>query len=203
MNRLFPRAFPASSIKVQLVLGILCGVLNYLLIVIREFIREFFKIPLFLDTVFTMLASFYGPAAGCIAAFLCHLFAFLFDTNSNLLWVICSLTIVLVIRLFSRNGKPVSWTGIVWILILTVVLITVEGTIIASLLYFTDADYLEPSSLSTSVFVLLASGVSYFAVAFLVRLPVNLIDKTVSLILALLVYFLAAKIRRLYSKRKE
>ena len=160
MNRLFPRAFPASSIKVQLVLGILCGVLNYLLIVIREF----FKIPLFLDTVFTMLASFYGPAAGCITAFLCHLFAFLFDTNSNLLWVICSLTIVLVIRLFSRNGKPVSWTGIVWILILTVVLITVEGTIIASLLYFTDADYLEPSSLSTSVFVLLASGVSYFAV---------------------------------------
>ena len=59
------------------------------------------------------------------------------------------------------------------------------------------------SSLSTSVFVLLTSGVSYFAVAFLVRLPVNLIDKTVSLILALLVYFLAAKIRRLYSKRKE
>ena len=183
----------------QLVLGILCGVLNYLLIVIREF----FKIPLFLDTVFTMLASFYGPAAGCIAAFLCHLFALLFDTNSNLLWMICSLTIVLVIRLFSRNGKPVPWTGIVWILILTVVLITVEGTIIASLLYFTGADYLEPSSLSTSVFVLLTSGVSYFAVAFLVRLPVNLIDKTVSLILALLVYFLAAKIRRLYSKRKE
>ena len=199
MNRLFPRTFPTSSIKVQLVLGILCGVLNYLLIVIREF----FKIPLFLDTVFTMLASFYGPAAGCIAAFLSHLFALLFDTNSNLLWMICSLTIVLVIRLFSRNGKPVSWTGIVWILILTVVLITVEGTIIASLLYFTGADYLEPSSLSTSVFVLLTSGVSYFAVAFLVRLPVNLIDKTVSLILALLVYFLAAKIRRLYSKRKE
>lgn len=199
MNRLFPRTFPASSIKVQLVLGILCGVLNYLLIVIREF----FKIPLFLDTVFTMLASFYGPVAGCIAAFLSHLFALLSDTNSNLLWVICSLTIVLVIRLFSRNGKPVSWAGIVWILILTVVLITVEGTIIASALYFTGADYLEPSSLSTSVFVLLTSGVSYFAVAFLVRLPVNLIDKTVSLILALLVYFLAAKIRRLYSKRKE
>ena len=105
MNRLFPRTFPASSIKVQLVLGILCGVLNYLLIVIREF----FKIPLFLDTVFTMLASFYGPAAGCIAAFLCHLFGLLFDTNSNLLWMICSLTIVLVIRLFSRNGKPASW----------------------------------------------------------------------------------------------
>ena len=82
------------------------------------FKEESFKIPLFLDTVFTMLASFYGPAAGCIAAFLCHLFGLLFDTNSNLLWMICSLTIVLVIRLFSRNGKPVSWAGIVWILIL-------------------------------------------------------------------------------------
>lgn len=191
--------FPATTFKTQLILGTLCGILNYALLLIREF----FQIPLFLDTVFTMFASLYGLVAGCLAAYLCHLFTSLLDINTNIIWTICSLTIVLIFRFFFGKRKKVSWIDIICVIILTVVLITIEGTIIATALAVSGSDYLEPSSLSTSIFTLLASGMPYFTAAFLVRLPVNLIDKTVSLIFSLMLYFLISKIKEIYSKAKE
>ena len=89
------------SIWFQLILGLLCGLLN----MFGSKLAEGLSLPIFNDTLFTVLASFFGWTAGITSALGYHILFCLFIQKgfSGFLFVICSLSMVLIVRLYIKN----------------------------------------------------------------------------------------------------
>lgn len=207
MTKILPCKFPAVPLRFQILLGLACGFLDFA----AARLRELLGIPLYLDTIFTMFASFFGLAGGLISGAVYHVvlaIAGLLSSSGSfypehLLWMICSLTIPIVFRLFMRRGKDVSWTDMLFILIIISVLIAFEGGIIARVLYGATGNYQEPPELTPSYFPLIIAGIKYELAVFLVRLPASLIDKTISLAVSFALCLGAQKVLRRKTARAE
>ena len=91
------------NIWFQLILGLLCGLLN----MFGSKLAEGLSLPIFNDTLFTVLASFFGWTAGITSALGYHILFCLFIQKgfSGFLFVICSLSMVLIVRLYIKNKE--------------------------------------------------------------------------------------------------
>ena len=70
-----------KTLLVQVLLGIGFGLLNHLV----YFLQSFNPVPLYMDTLFTVTASFFGAVSGVIAAALYHiLYLFFYMVNHNI-----------------------------------------------------------------------------------------------------------------------
>ncbi|MBQ6027972.1 MAG: hypothetical protein IJL24_00385, partial [Treponema sp.] len=79
------------SLKWQLSLGIVFALLN----IAVNYLQNFNPVPLYMDTIFTISASFFGGVCGVISALLYHITTTVIYAKVplwSLVWAICSLT---------------------------------------------------------------------------------------------------------------
>ncbi|MDE7292598.1 MAG: hypothetical protein K2N58_11220 [Treponemataceae bacterium] len=168
---------------VQCAVGIVAGFLNLLLCSAAIAL----KVPLFMDTLFTVTASCFGWTAGIVAAISSHvipLAAYRY-TAPNLIFFFCSLTMVAGVRLmlFRKGAAESGGSRPLRLLILGIVLafvISFEG----GLFYYALIDITKSISgnqaISMLIYTLVTQNVPILISATLARFPVNLVDKTIA-----------------------
>lgn len=180
----------------QIIIGLVCALLNLALCIIQDY----YPIPLFMDTVFTVTASLFGAVGGVTAAFLFHFLSMLVHSNppSDLTWSICSLTIVLIIRLYlrKRNIKQtkLDFFDVLLLLIIIAIIISIEGAVIFTILRAL-VEYRETAQVRTFYLYLLRFDIPVFLSAFIPRIPVNLLDKGICVTIGLFCYKGLCKIK--------
>ena len=164
-------------LKWQIPLGLIFVALN----VGVNYLQNFNPIPLYMDTIFTITASFLGLFSGLICAILYHIsctLIFHFDA-STLVWVICSLTIVIIIRIYIKIRKKIEIPDLFLLVFLISLIVSLEGATIFTLLnVFTG--YNEDSQVKFMYALLSSNNISAFISALLPRVPVNILDKAIS-----------------------
>ena len=169
------------SLKIQILLGLALGLLNQAV----YFLHSFTPVPLYRDTLFTVTASFLGPVSGVIAAAVYHiLYLFIYPNVeiSSLVWMICRLTIVLIIRLYVKIRKRVEFPDIILLIFLIALIISFEGAVIFTILN-TWANFIEDSQIKFMYALLNNNSFSVFVSALLPRVPVNILDKAICVLL--------------------
>lgn len=195
--------FSKYSIKLQLLLGIILGILNYGVNCLQE---AFNPVPLYMDTLFTVTASFLGVFSGTICAAMYHILCCILKNRelSSLCWSICSFSIVLIIRLFIRyhnkniKRKP-EFLEMLFLIFVIVIVISLEGAIIFTILQAV-VKYREDSQVRQMYLLLIRNNIPVFVSAFLPRLPVNILDKGICVTLG---YFCFRWIEKLTEKKSE
>ncbi len=172
-------------LKIQIPLGIAFAFLNLGL----HFLNRFNPVPLYADSLFTVSAAFFGLTSGLICAVLSHilfLLAYHFGAES-LFWMICSLSIVAIIRLYLKRRTVIEVADIILLIFLITLIVSFEGAIIFMLLNAL-ADYEEDSQIRFMYTFLSSSNIPSFISALLPRIPVNIIDKAICVPLGCLCY---------------
>lgn len=180
------------SILFQIFFGIFCGFLNRL----TAFIDRT-SIPLYLDTIFTVAASFFGYIAGFFSIIFFHVFSFFLCRTelqiSTLLFSICSVTIVFAVRLTLNKFTKIPILKILFLSLLITPIISIEGGIIYTFI-FEKFNYIESQQIKYLTFALLRQNISVIVSSIFVRIPINLIDKTFSIFVG---YFFAIFVNKL------
>ena len=193
-----PESLFKKPLLIQILLGIAFGLLNHGV----YFLQSFNPVPLYMDTLFTVTASFFGPVSGVIAAALYHvLYLFIYPNVavSSLVWMICSLSIVLIIRLYIKIRKKVEFPDIILLIFLIALIISLEGAIIFTILN-TMADFVEDSQIKFMYALLNSNSFSVFVSALLPRVPVNILDKAICVFLG---WFSYKGIQKLFTLSKK
>lgn len=170
-----------KPLLIQILLGLAFGLLNHGV----YFLQSFNPVPLYMDTLFTVTASFLGAVSGVLAAVLYHvLYLFIYPdvALSSLVWMICSLSVVLTIRLYIKIRKRIEFPDIFLLIFLIALIISLEGAIIFTILNAVTA-FVEDSQIKFMYALLNSSGFSFFVSALLPRVPVNLLDKAICVLL--------------------
>lgn len=189
--------FPKYSILFQIVLGLVFAGLNFLV----SLIQSFEIIPLFLDTIFTATASFFGLLCGFISATVYHSLCIIIwkEELIKFIWALCSYSLVLIIRLYIRKKTKLSLADIINLIFLNAVIISIEGAFIFLILH-TVIKYNEDSSVRTMYLILIKNNISIFISSLLSRIPVNILDKGISVVGG---YYSYLGIRKLYNKLQK
>lgn len=169
----------ATPLWVQLIIAICCGLLDY-------FSSILFTphIPLYLDMTFTLLASYFGWIAGLGAASVHHICSI--NAPDGLLsfpFIICSFTGAAIICLFLRKNKKISPLDLVFIILVISLAVAVEGGIIYTVL-FIKCNYIEHMVTKYFTFSLVIRHIPIVISAILSRVPTNLADKSIAVILS-------------------
>ncbi len=181
--KLLPKKFVPQVLWLQIVLGIGFGLLNRLT---AYLFTELIHTPLFMDCIWTIAASFFGGVCGLICAFVYHVSWCIIQLVQygtiylDFLFAICSVSLVLVVRLFCR--KELNIWSLIFMTFLLVIVISVEGGILVSLLYNSKLFILSHSvdSMLSEVF---RNAFSIFSAAIITRIPINFIDKTIAMVI--------------------
>ena len=166
-------------IKWQILLGLAFAALN----IGVNYLQNFNPIPLYMDTIFTITASFFGGICGVLSALLYHVtttFIYAKVPLWSLVWVICSLTIVLLIRGNIKIRKRIELPDLILLVFVIALTVSLEGAAIFTVLnVFTG--YKEDSQVKFMYALLSNNSISKFISALLPRVPVNILDKAVSM----------------------
>lgn len=177
----WPRSKPAYTGLQQLKIlffAVLLGIANGTMGIISAHVLEF---PLFLDTIGTLLSTaLWGFWPGAVTAVSTHvLMEFLrglTGANTNLPWMICSLSSVITLALMIRFDLFKTFIHAVLATILITFANSITGALVATLFFsgitIHPVDYIMTAFLSV--------GQSFLSAAFWARLPVNLIDKGIA-----------------------
>ena len=174
------------SLKWQIPLGIIFTCLNILV----NYLQNYNPVPLYMDTIFTITASFFGGICGLISGLLYHITTTIIYAKVplwSLVWAICSLTIVLIIRIYIRIRQKIEITDLILLVFLISLIVSIEGaTIFTVLNVFTG--YKEDSQVKFMYALLSSNSISVFISALLPRVPVNILDKAISTCIGWLSY---------------
>ena len=187
--------------KAQVILGVACGLLEVLV----NFLQEHFNpVPIFMDTLLTITASFFGGISGALSAVIFRVLAKVLhnQTPFAFFWLVCSLSLVAIIRLFVRARRELSAMDIVLLSFMASIIISVEGAFVFSLLHVI-ADYREDPSVRQMYLFLKSNGIPLFISALLPRVPMNLLDKGICVPLGFLLYAVARRIMPERTTREE
>lgn len=167
------------SLKWQIPLGIIFACLN----IGVNYLQNFNPVPLYMDTIFTISASFFGGICGIISGLLYHITTTIIYAKVplwSLVWAICSLTIVLIIRVYIKIRKKIEIPDLILLVFLISLIVSIEGaTIFTVLNVFTG--YNEDSQVKFMYALLSSNSISVFISAWLPRVPVNILDKAISI----------------------
>jgi len=178
--------FTRRTVFFQLVAGVLAGFLNYV------FSSSMLKlgIPLFMDTIFTAAASCFGLLCGILAAISSHIVSFVIagfsfpEDASNMVFVFCSLTVVLgmriLIHLSEKREFSVSPLHLFALGIMMALVISIEGAFFYVLLLKYSEYVIDNKAVSTLIYTLITQKVSLIASSTLARIPVNMVDKLIA-----------------------
>lgn len=174
-----------TGILPQIVLGFIFAALNLGV----KFLQDFNPIPLYMDTLFTVAASFFGGLCGCICATLHHLVCtIIIEKNvAGLVWSLCSYTVVLIIRLYVKKRKKPEVLDILLIIFINAIIISIEGALIFTVMNVLSS-YKEESQVRFIYGFLSRNNLPVFISALLPRVPVNILDKGICVSLGYLCY---------------
>ena len=172
---------PAAAVPlwVQFIIAGTCGLLDY-------FSSILFAphIPLYMDMTFTLFASYYGWIAGLGAAVVHHICSINApDGLVSFPFIICSFTGAAIIRLFLHKNKRINALDLVLIALVMSLTIAVEGGIIYTVL-FVKYDYIEHMVTKYFTLSLVLQHIPIVISAILSRVPTNLADKSIAVILS-------------------
>ena len=100
----------------QILLGLAFGLMN----LCPHYFNSHFQLPLYMDTIFTVTASFFSLTAGLVCAAVFHIvsvFSYHFSPYS-LFWSICSFSIVFIIRFYVSRKEKIGLIDIVFLIFL-------------------------------------------------------------------------------------
>ncbi|MDZ7792211.1 MAG: hypothetical protein U5P10_00550 [Spirochaetia bacterium] len=146
-----------------------------------------FHLPLFLDTIGTLVSvSLFGLIPGLITALVTHLTPDLFPfmADDYMFWVFCNFASAITLWLFIRTGR---FLRVLYVLLVTVVVSLVNalvGSAVAVFFFSGITDH--PVDYMMTGFISIGRGL--FSAAFWARIPVNLIDKGIAVLIAFLLY---------------
>ena len=129
-------AYQKTRLRTQILLGIILFVPNLGVM----FLQRLNPVPLYMDTLFTTTATFFGPVCGMICATLFHLFCTIFiDQNAfAFLWSICSYTMVLIIWLYMKKRQQLGLIDILLLVFITAIIISIEGALLFTIMNVLD-----------------------------------------------------------------
>lgn len=167
------------SILFQVILGIVCGFLNGV-----SNLQPLWKFPLYNDTIFTILASFFGWISGIVSAITFHTLVPLipiFKTDGYLVFffVFCSLSIVAIVQLYQRKKDRLLFIDLFILIFIITMVISLEGAFIFNVLYKLF-EYQEPIESKKITYLMLQQQIPLLLSAWFARVPVNLVDKTIA-----------------------
>lgn len=170
------------SLLFQIVLGLICGCLNGLFVF--ESVGNF---PLYNDTIFTVLASFFGWVSGITSAVTYHLWGrFIMSKGDTeplaILFVLCSLSIVVIVQLYQRKKEKLLFIDLLILIFIITMVISLEGAFIFTVLYRLF-EYQEPIESKKITYLMLQQQIPLLLSAWFARVPVNLVDKTLAVCL--------------------
>lgn len=145
------------------------------------------EIPLFLDTTGTAIAAIcFGPVGGVITGLLSNFVSELFQGFPGHLWpffpvnLATGLTLGLIAKRWSFSRAPVIAASVVIVTLLNAFLGTLVVTLVFGGITSQAVDYV--------VTALVLTGRSIFSSAFLARLPINFVDKSIALLAGVAVW---------------
>lgn len=194
------------NIPAQCAIGLAAGVLNLLFCSAAIAL----KLPLFMDTLFTVTASCFGWAGGIVAAVSFHIIKFAVHGQTsprylqNMVFFLCSLTVVICVRLmlFRKSADGTAERGgskPLRLLILGIVLalaISFEGGLFYAAIISRTKHILENHAVNMLLYPLMTQNVPIPASSTLISIPVNLVDKTIAVFGGYGVYALLRKAGR-------
>lgn len=171
-NRIFLFAF---------LTGLMLNISGYFL---ADFIKIFVKLPLFLDATGTIFTGvILGPIMGALTGFVSNLLLGVAHNPVNIPFSIVNVVIGLTAGFVAVKY---GFSGIKSLLIALVsisVLSALSGAIVA---YFVFGG-VSGAKIDLSIISLMNAGYKLFTSSFIIRLPVNLIDKGISIIIVFLI----------------
>ncbi|MBQ0051544.1 MAG: hypothetical protein KBT11_05705 [Treponema sp.] len=184
------------TLSKQIIIGLAFAAMEFLMVVLNY---KFLKLPLYFDCIWTCAASFFSPLSGIICAVCYHfpVIILLHHDWPSLIFSLCSLTVVLCVRIFVRYKKNLPFVlSFIMLIFVIAFAISIEGGIIYNINYEHLA-YIEESPDNNFIYSFFIRGFSFLFSGILGRIPVNLIDKTVACIFGLLIYKTAGKISKI------
>jgi len=173
----------------QLLIAVVCGLLDYAASILFAP-----HLPLYMDMIFTILASYFGWTAGLGSALVHHLCSISApDGLVSFPFIICSFTGVAILRIFLQRNKKISALDLVPLALIMSIVIAIEGGIIYTVL-FTNYDYVEHMVTKYFTLSLVVQHIPLFISAILARIPTNLADKAIAVTLS---YFMMLGIQKL------
>lgn len=177
---------------IEILAGALCAVLNSLC----SFVAGKLGLPLFLDTVFTVTAAFFGWRAALVDLLgFCVISEILIDKwqVSSILFSLCVLEVILVVRLYMRKKDKITSLHLVVMAAISTLIISFTGAVIATIC-FSLFDYEEMKSTGFITYILLRQDIPLLISTFLARVPINCVDKLISFFAGYSAYWIFEKI---------
>ena len=184
------------NIFLQIPLGVAFGLMN----LAPHYLNSHFRLPLYMDTIFTVTAAFFSLTAGLVCAAVFHIvsvFTYHFSPYS-LFWSICSFSIVFIIRFYVSRKEKIGLIDIVFLIFLIPLIISFEGASIFTVMNIL-ANYKETSQVRFMYSLLKSANLPVFISALLPRIPANIVDKAIAMTLGWLCY---KGIRRIFPEKK-
>ena len=178
----------------QIVLGILCGLLNSGL----GTITNQTGIPFFMDCIFTFTASFAGWVCGlcCIGTFTAVSLIANFIAGNNLVaafvFSLTVFTILISVRLTYKKQERVSFVLLLLLALINIIVISLLGAIIATVL-FNQFHVVDGNSIENLTLVFINQGIPLVFSSFVSRVPVNCVDKLIAAFVGYGIYYLIEK----------
>lgn len=168
----------------QIIIGIVATFFEFLMVVVNA---DFLKLPIYFDCIWTCAASFFSPLSGIICAVCYHFPVIIMYHHGwpSLMFALCSLSVVLCVRIFMNYKKNLPF-------ILSFI-ISIEGGIIYTINY-EQFDYSEYSPDNNFIYSFFICGIPFLLSGILGRIPVNLLDKTIASFLGWEIYRIAVKL---------
>ena len=185
------------NIFFQILLGVAFGLMN----LGPHYLNSHFRLPLYMDTIFTVTAAFFSLTAGLVCAAVFHIvsvFTYHFSPYS-LFWSICSFSIVVIIRFYVSRKEKIGLIDIVFLMFLIPLIISFEGASIFTVMNIL-ANYKETSQVRFMYSLLKNANLPVFISALLPRIPANIVDKAIAMTLGWLCY---KGICRIFPKKVE
>ena len=174
-----------APLPAQLLIGAVCGVLNIVIIQIVNILH----IPFFLDEILVVTAALFGWASGlcCIGTHKLISLLVIALTNPETLsfvpfdslFCICDIAVVIVIRILFAKARSIQPLTLFLCGIVLAVLISILGGAVFSFLFYVF-NYGEIALTHYLTLLLTSCHLPLPAAAMISRMPVNLIDKPLS-----------------------
>lgn len=165
--------------------SVLLGILNS---VIGNFNSYVLHLPLFLDTIGTLVSTaLFGLVPGLITAVVTHItptIVTLWETGNFFPFVICSMASALTLWIFMKHGKFDNLLHAILVSVVVTLANAVTGSAVA--VFFFSGITNHPVDYMMTGF--LSIGQNLLSAAFWARIPVNLIDKGIAVFIAFGVY---------------
>lgn len=197
-------SFTVKTFLIHIVVGIAAGLLE-------TFTAHFCmpRIPLYMDSIWNVAASLYSLASGITCGIVFQLAVVLlgFSKPSSLVFTICSVTISLTVRAFTRYWPRLlnltqKIIGVLFLIIALTFLISIEGGLLY-ILIFDATRYGELSSTNSFVYSFFMQGFPYAFSAIVGRIPVNLADKTIAVLAGGCIYTISRLLQKLWRRVTE